>query len=215
MSLPILYSFRRCPYAMRARLAIAASGISVELREVVLKDKPASLLAYSPKGTVPVLITPKNDVLDESLDIMHWALSLQNPHAWLSGLSDEQVADTQFLIANNDGEFKHWLDHYKYADRYPDNTAEFYREQAEKTLKELEQRLSSHHGLIEDKWSLADMALLPFIRQFAFVDKAWFDTAPYPSVRQWLNDFLDSDLFKQIMIQYPQWHEGDEPTIFP
>jgi glutathione S-transferase len=215
MSVPILYSFRRCPYAMRARLAIAVSGMQCELREVVLKDKPTSLLKYSPKGTVPVLIVSKDSIIEESLEIMYWALEQHDPQSWLSQLSESERADTDSLITNNDGDFKYWLDHYKYADRYPENTEQYYREQGEKTLLELEKRLSNGQGLIGAQWTLADIALLPFIRQFAFVDKTWFDQAPYPNVRCWLNDFLDSALFKQIMPKFAQWQEGDEVILFP
>jgi glutathione S-transferase len=199
---------------MRARLAIAVSGVQCEIREVVLKDKPTSLLKYSPKGTVPVLITREDTLLEESLDIMHWALEQHDPHAWLSQLSERERADTDSLISNNDGDFKYWLDRYKYADRYPEHTELYYREQGEKTLAELEQRLSQQQGLMGDQWTLADIALLPFIRQFAFVDKVWFDQAPYPNVRRWLNDFLDSALFKQIMPKFAQWQEGDKVILF-
>lgn len=214
-NLPVLYSFRRCPYAMRARLAIAKSDIQTELREVVLKDKPASLFNLSPKATVPVLQTSEGKVIDESLDIMLWALQQHDPDNWLSKLTDEQQQTTQQLIENNDGEFKFYLDRYKYADRYPEHSELHYRLQGEKTLANLESLLKNNGCLLGADWTLADIAVLPFIRQFAFVDKSWFDQSPYPTVRHWLEDFLQSDLFKRIMLKHPQWHAGDEATVFP
>jgi len=214
-NLPVLYSFRRCPYAMRARLAITSSNIHTELREVVLKDKPASLLALSSKATVPVLLTTGGKVIDESLDIMLWALQQHDPDNWQHNLSDAQQRISQQLIENNDGEFKFYLDRYKYADRYPEHTELHYRQQGEKTLAKLESLLNNNGCLLGANWTLADIAVLPFIRQFAFVDKDWFDQSPYPAVRHWLDDFLKSDLFKRIMLKYPQWHEGDDATLFP
>ncbi len=214
MSKPILYSFRRCPYAMRARLAIATSGIEVELREVVLKDKPQPLLTVSPKGTVPVLITSTGQVIDESIDIMYWALQQSDPLHWLVTTA-EQHAMTTALIDQNDQSFKHFLDRYKYADRYPEHTERYYRQQAETTLNDLEQKLTQNRFLLADHSTLADMALLPFIRQFAFVDKAWFDSAPYPKVRAWLNQFITSDLFATTMTKLPAWQPNDQPVYFP
>ncbi len=214
-NLATLYSFRRCPYAMRARLAIAQSGIHCELREVVLKDKPQQLIELSPKATVPVLLTADDKVIDESIDIAFWALAQHDPDNWYQSLTSEQHEQMLALIENNDGEFKYFLDRYKYADRYPEQDERFYREQGEKTLTRLEQLLTEHDCLLRDSWTLADIALLPFIRQFAFVDKAWFDSAPYPRVRAWLEGFLESDLFRSVMKKYPQWQEGDELVVFP
>ncbi|MED5509865.1 MAG: glutathione S-transferase [Pseudomonadota bacterium] len=214
-NLATLYSFRRCPYAMRARLAIAQSGIQCELREVVLKDKPQQLIELSPKATVPVLLTADDKVIDESIDIAFWALAQHDPDNWYQSLTSEQHEQMLALIENNDGEFKYFLDRYKYADRYPEQDERFYREQGEKTLTRLEQLLTEHDCLLRDSWTLADIALLPFIRQFAFVDKAWFDSSPYPRVRAWLEAFLESDLFRSVMKKYPQWQQGDEPVVFP
>lgn len=214
-NLATLYSFRRCPYAMRARLAIAQSGIQCELREVVLKDKPQQLIELSPKATVPVLLTADDKVIDESIDIAFWALAQHDPDNWYQSLTSEQHEQMLALIENNDGEFKYFLDRYKYADRYPEQDERFYREQGEKTLTRLEQLLTEHDCLLRDSWTLADIALLPFIRQFAFVDKDWFDSSPYPRVRAWLEAFLESDLFRSVMKKYPQWQEGDEPVVFP
>lgn len=214
-NLAVLYSFRRCPYAMRARLAIANSNIALELREIVLRDKPQQLIDISPKATVPALQLPDNTVIDESLDIMHWALEQNDPDDWFKSLSEEQKTLSQKLIANNDGDFKYFLDRYKYADRYPEQTQEYYRLQAEKSLVILEQQLQQNDYLICDKITLADMAILPFIRQFAFADKAWFDQSPYPHVQAWLAEFIESDLFQSIMTKYSAWQFGDKVTLFP
>ncbi len=213
MTYPILYSFRRCPYAMRARSAIAISGLQVDLREVALKDKPAALLTASPKGTVPVLITPNHDIIDESLDIMSWALSQSDPQHWLP--LQEQQAAAKRLIDRNDGDFKYYLDRYKYADRYPEQSERDYREQGEKTLLELEHILQQQPYLLGNRLSSVDIAILPFIRQFASVDKAWFEQAPYPSIRAWLTQFLNSTLFQQIMVKRPTWQENDAVYLFP
>lgn len=214
MSYPILYSFRRCPYAMRARLAIACSNRPVELREIILKNKPEHMLSISPKGTVPVLITVDNTVIDESLDIMYWALQQNDPQGWLN-VTTEQQQITSDLIQHNDSIFKQWLDKYKYADRFPEKTEFYYRQQGEQTLAILEQKLMKHQYLVNESLSLADIALLPFIRQFAFVNKAWFDTAPYPNIQRWLENFIHSDLFNNIMPKLAAWHEDDTPYYFP
>ncbi|MFW5426797.1 MAG: glutathione S-transferase [Methylophagaceae bacterium] len=208
MSNTILYSFRRCPYAMRARMAIAVSGIQVELREVVLRDKPQALLDISLKATVPVLVTQDQKVIDESLDIMHWALKQSDPDNWLADVNDE-------LITNNDGEFKHWLDRYKYADRYSEQTELYYRKQGEKILLFLEERLLTTPYMSGEKITLTDIALFPFIRQFAFVDIAWFEHAPYPTLRGWLHELIKSDLFITSMFKYKPWSEENTLIFFP
>jgi glutathione S-transferase len=164
---------------------------------------------------VPVLVTAEGQVIDESIDIAFWALTQHDPDNWYQSLSSEQHETMLALIENNDGEFKYFLDRYKYADRYPEHSQRYYREQGEKTLTRLEQLLTENGCLLREYWTLADIALLPFIRQFAFVDKAWFDTSAYPRVQAWLADFLESDLFRTVMPKYPQWHEGDEPVLFP
>jgi len=214
MNIAILYSFRRCPYAMRARLSIVISNIKVELREVELRDKPSSLIEMSAKGTVPVLITADRNVIDESLDIMFWSLQQSDPDGWLDNMTIQQKELAQQLIQQNDTEFKYYLDHYKYADRYPDYSKEYYRQKAEQFLLLLEDRLATNNYLMSSVISLADMAILPFIRQFAFVDKAWFDSSPYPRVRAWLQDFIESPLFESIMTKYPKWQE-QESYFFP
>jgi len=214
MTHAILYSFRRCPYAMRARLALAVSGIQVEIREITLRDKPQAMLDLSPKGTVPVLITPDGTLVEESLDLMYWALRQSDPESWLVTAS-QQVTLTRQLIQQNDSEFKQYLDRYKYADRYPEHSEIYYRQQAEKTLVNLEKNLSTNGCLVSENITLADMAILPFIRQFALVDKDWFDSAPYPLLKVWIEKFLNSELFKSIMQKLSPWQDGDDIILFP
>ncbi len=210
-SLPILYSFRRCPYAIRARLAIAQSGIAVEIREVVLRNKPQQLLAISPKGTVPVLLLENGKVLEESLDIMDWAL-FQKRHN--NGLSNAAQQDIGQLIEQNDNSFKYYLDRYKYADRFPEQTELYYRTKAEFFLQDLELRLSKHPFLCGTNPSLADMAIFPFIRQFANVNAEWFQSSPYKNLNSWLRKQLESALFISIMDKYPAWKAESKVFIF-
>lgn len=208
---PILYSFRRCPYAMRARLAIAAAGLCVELREIELRNKPAEMLAISTKGTVPVLLLPTGQVIDQSLDIMHWALAQHDPDCWLDAAS---LRATEELIDWNDGKFKYYLDRYKYADRYPEAPQLAYRSQAEDFLAELETRLSRHHYLSGAGFGMADAAILPFIRQFAAVDAAWFNQAPYPAMQKWLAEFVASHRFTEVMRRYAPWNGAKPQVLF-
>jgi glutathione S-transferase len=191
MTLPILYSFRRCPYAMRARLALAVSGTLCELHEVKLSDKPAALLAASPKATVPVLVLPDGKVLEESLDIMRWCLSRNDPEAWLQ-------RDDPALIATNDGPFKHDLDRYKYPHRHGSDSVA-HRTSGSAFLHELDARLANGGQLCGAERGLADMAIMPFVRQFAATDRAWFDAQPLPHLQRWLAGHLESDLFTAIM----------------
>jgi len=213
-TLPVLYSFRRCPYAMRARLAISYSGIAVALREVILRDMPASLLACSPKSTVPVLVLPDGQVLEESRDIISWALAVNDPDRWQPDPGDTLYQESSRLVDENDAAFKQSLDCYKYAERYPEHPADYYRAQGEVFLGKLERRLEQHVWLCGERISVADVSIFPFVRQFAHVDKAWFDGAAYPRLRAWLNYFLQSALFARIMQKYPQWREGDAATVF-
>lgn len=194
----ILYSFRRCPYAMRARMALRYAGCPVQICEVSLKAKPADMLALSPKGTVPVL-SVDGEVLEESLQIMHWALAWHDPQNW--ALRDDPNAAQQAtqLIERNDTLFKQQLNHYKYAERYPEQSRETYRALAEAVLLDLEQRLERQAYLVAAHPSIADVALMPFVRQFAGVEPDWFATAPYPRLRVWLQGWLESALFKAIM----------------
>ena len=212
---PVLYSFRRCPYAMRARMAVSCSGIQVELREVMLRAMPSSLLACSPKGTVPVLVLPDGRVIDESLDIMRWALAINDPENWWPSGERGLREDIASLIGENDHSFKQHLDRYKYADRYPQYPASVYRDRGEAFLQKLEQRLGQSTWLPGDRMSVADVAIFPFIRQFAFVDKAWFDSRSWPRLQAWLAGLLDSALFTGVMKKYPPWKNGDARTVFP
>ncbi len=207
MSLPVLYSFRRCPYAMRARLALLASGTSCELREVKLSAKPAALRDVSPKATVPVLVLPDGEVIEESIDIMRWSLGRSDPRGWLQ-------RDDAGLIAVNDGAFKHALDRYKYPDRH-DGDALKHRAAGLEFLLELDRRMSLQGQLCGAQPGLADMAILPFARQFAAVDHDWFEAQPLPHVQGWLADHLASELFAAIMIRTRPWQEGDAPVLFP
>ncbi|AZC81952.1 glutathione S-transferase [Pseudomonas chlororaphis] len=197
-----LYSFRRCPYAMRARLALRYSGVPLEIVEVSLKAKPAAMLALSPKGTVPVL-NADGRVIDESLDIMRWALAQHDPQDWL--LKDDGPAQQRIeaLIAENDQLFKLHLNRYKYAERYPEQPMEHYRGQGELFLQQLDELLSQHDYLLADHPSLADMALAPFVRQFAHVDREWFAQTPYRNLQRWLQRFLESEMFTQVMAKPP------------
>nr|WP_256349116.1 glutathione S-transferase [Pseudomonas yamanorum] len=189
-----MYSFRRCPYAMRARMALRYSGVALQIIEVSLKAKPAEMLALSPKGTVPVL-SVDGRVIDESLAIMRWALAQNDPEGWL--LEDDGA--TQALIEENDQGFKYQLDRYKYAERYPEQPMEHYRAEGEVFLSKLEGLLAQREYLLAGHLSLADVALAPFVRQFAHVDREWFGRAPYPRLQAWLQRFLESPLFIAIM----------------
>lgn len=204
MQRPILYSFRRCPYAMRARSALIISGIELDHREVELRDKPAEMLTASPKGSVPVLVLQDGSVIDESWDIMLWALRTQGTHHWL-GENECHVTATLPLLHENDSTFKQALDRYKYPERFPEHPQRFYREQGEAFLQRLETRLTEAPYLLGDTFSIADAALLPFIRQFAAVDSAWFSTAPYPKLRAWLTRYTESEMFAKVMRKFPVW----------
>ncbi|HVK56380.1 MAG TPA: glutathione S-transferase [Burkholderiales bacterium] len=195
---PVLYTFRRCPYAIRARLAIKVSGIEVEMREVDLRNKPQSMLACSPKGTVPVLQLADGAVIEESLDIMRWALAINDPHGWMEGGSDLSV-EALTLVDQNDGSFKRYLDRYKYAERYPEHPADYHREQAEVFLSELESRLGKHTYLTGERPSVSDAAIFPFVRQFAHVDREWFYASRYERLKVWLDGWLQSSLFEAVM----------------
>jgi glutathione S-transferase len=193
-----LYSFRRCPYAMRARMALRYSGVAVNIVEVSLKAKPAEMLALSSKGTVPVL-SADGQVIDESLAIMHWALAQNDPQDWL--LKDDLVGQQLIagLIEENDEVFKVHLDRYKYADRYPEQPMAFYRAEGEVFLRRLDELLEGRDYLLAEHPSLADVALMPFVRQFAHVDREWFGQTPYRRLQSWLQRFLESELFTSVM----------------
>ncbi len=201
---PILYSFRRCPYAMRARSALIASRTDIELREVVLRDKPAEMLAASPKGSVPVLVLPAGKVIDESWDIMLWALRRRDPLNWL-GKGECCVAASLSCVEENDTSFKQDLDRYKYPEHHPEQPQSFWRNAGEQFLQKIEMQLNAAPFLLGEHFSIADAALLPFIRQFAAVDKDWFAGSPYPALRFWLDRYTSSELFSQVMQKFPVW----------
>jgi len=205
MSPPVLYSFRRCPFAIRARLAIANSNLEVELREVFLKDRPQTLYDISPKGTVPVLQLEDGNVIDESIDIMKWALA-QTASNWYSRnieLQDE-------MIYHNDFEFKQWLDKYKYHDCHPENTYEYYRDKCSETLAHYNNILKTQTHLVEESASLAEVAIFPFVRQCANMDREWF-ASTFPNVGRWLESWIQSELFKRVMLKFDAWELGEEP----
>lgn len=204
MAHPILYSFRRCPYAMRARMALLIGGIEVELREVVLRDRPEHMLEISPKGTVPVLLLEDGTILEESMDIMLWALN-----------ESHLVGDWKQLVDGNDGDFKHHLDRYKYNNRY-DNplSPEEHRNHVVAFLEDYDLRLTQTNFLCGKNPTIADYALSPFVRQFANTDRAWFDDLELPQLHRWLNTMLESQTFRTCMVKHPQWKDGDSPVFF-
>jgi len=219
MNKPILYSFRRCPYAIRARMALYYSGVMCELREVVLKSKPVEMLAVSPKGTVPVLLISDDqsefELIEESIDVIQWALDQNDPDHWL------QQSCQDALIAQCDDEFKHWLDRYKYADRYPDFSMSHYFDKACSFLQSLEHNLyenndcegSVRYFLNSNKMSVLDIAIFPFVRQFAFVDKKKFDALDLPKLQIWLECLLTSQVFLSVMQKYPMWVNGETQIV--
>ncbi len=225
-TLPVLYSFRRCPYAMRARLALHASGTAVEHREVVLKNKPAPMLALSPKGTVPVLWLPDAQgadggrVLEQSLDIMLWALRQHDPLAWLPA-TDAGMADALALIAHNDGPFKQQLDRYKYPNRSGLESGAADRDEAALWLHSLDVRLQAAPFLAGEHFGLADAAVAPFVRQYAHTDPGWFAAQAWPALIAWLAAFEGSALFAAIMVKHAPWQAsakvqvGAEATDLP
>lgn len=211
-ALPVLYSFRRCPYAMRARLALAAAEQACELREVALKNKPAEMLAASPKGTVPVLLPGDGTVLEQSLDVMLWALRRNDPLRWLQPDAGA-LPDMLALVAECDDSFKPLLDRYKYPDRHPDG-GEPARELGARFLRDLEDRLSASPQLTGGHATLADAALMPFVRQFAMVDAAWFAAQPWPRLQAWLDGWTGSALFERVMGKYAPWKTGEPGVRF-
>ena len=199
---------------MRARMSIVSAGIRCELREVVLRDKPAELIAISPKATVPVLQLSDGTIIDESLDVMRWALARSDPEAWLSPASaglDEAIA----VIEATETQFKHHLDRYKYPDRYDDADPLEHRAAACDFIETLEERLAATPLLFGERACIADMAIFPFIRQFANTDSDWFAASPYRRTRAWLSRLVDGEHFLAAMKKYPQWHSGDEAVYFP
>jgi len=211
-ALPVLYSFRRCPYAMRARLALAVSGMACELREVVLKAKPAELLAASPKASVPVLVLANGEVIDQSLDIMRWALEHSDPGQWLP--KTPQAAQVLAIIEDCEQTFKPHLDRYKYPGRYAGADPLFHRTAAAAWLSGLEPQLAGTGWLFGAQAGLADMAIAPFVRQFAQTDTDWFESQDWPGLRNWLNTIVSCALFDSVMHKYPPWQSGASAVVF-
>jgi len=210
---PILYSFRRCPYAIRARLAIAAGGKIVELREIMLADKAPEFLQASPSGTVPCLKDGVT-VIDESLDIMFWALEKSDPESLLVPQEGTLAASLE-LVELCDGPFKHHLDRYKYDTRYADANKQAERAQASTFLQLLDGRLTDRSWLFGARASLADFAVLPFVRQFANADRDWFDQQDWETLKTWLIAFERSAIFQAVMPKWQKWRTGDEQILFP
>lgn len=199
----ILYSYRRCPYAMRARMALRYAGIDVEHREIELRNKPQSMLLASPKGTVPVLCVD-DLVLDQSLDIMHWAISQSDPDKWRN--ADDAIA--QAWIEKNDGPFKVLLDQYKYPNRFPALDAEaVLNEILQIMLLPMEKSLQNSQYLLGEKMTWVDIAIFPFIRQFSMVDAKKFEQLPISATKQWLALLLESELFHSVMHKHPVWRD--------
>ncbi|MBP57236.1 MAG: glutathione S-transferase [Rhodobiaceae bacterium] len=196
---------------MRARMAIHISGQKCELREVLLRDKPPSMLDYSAKGTVPVLILQDGKVIDESLDVIDWALNINDPDDWQRSKDKEK---TKELIKINDGEFKYHLDRYKYSKRYDNEDPEFHRKKCLKFIESINNELNNSEYIFDDNISYADIVLLPFIRQFRIADIEWFDSLPYDNLKKWLSSFLGSSLLNSIMKKYDLWKEGDKSIVF-
>ncbi|MCP4862318.1 MAG: rhodanese-related sulfurtransferase [Planctomycetes bacterium] len=210
-AMPVLYSFRRCPYAMRARLALSVSEQACVVREVALKNRPEELYAASSKGTVPVLVLANGEVIDESLAVMQWALQQRDPEGWLPSAGHEK--EMRALIASNDGDFKFHLDRYKYATRYEGVVAEEHRDKASAFLQQLDQRLQDSAYLFGEQPSLADMAIAPFVRQFSIADSAWFQQQPWPRLIAWLEAFINSPRFASIMTKRVTWEQTHDPLI--
>jgi len=213
-ALPILYSLRNCPYAMRARIAIFKAKQTVLLRDLVLSNKPEEMLQASPKGTVPVVVLADGRVIEESLEVMLWAFNETDPDDLLHCQRDNSLVEMLELIYEFDHDFKTCLEQYKCAKRYKENNLIEQRAACELYIQKLELRLTKHAYLMSDKESLADIALLPFIRQFARIERQWYLQSPYPNVRLWLNNYLQSPMFTKVMAKYPLWLTSHEEVLF-
>ena len=214
MSLPILYSLRQCPYAMRARLGLLLAQQSVMLRDIIMSDIPEEMFEASPKGEVPVLVLNDRTVIDESIDIMRWALNKNDPQDLLYNNHPCRIKEIQKFIQHNDNKFVEALKKYKAASRYHDDVEVKHRQQCEMFIKDLESRLSRHEYIFGDEPSLADYAILPFIRQFSRVDRKWYLQSPYPKLRNWLERHYQNPIFSKAMKKYPQWLDAKEEIIF-
>lgn len=199
---------------MRARLALMVSNRACELREVVLRDKPQEMFEVSAKGTVPILIDVDGRVLDQSIDIMLWGLRQNDPEKWLIP-EQGSVAEMLALIAEFDDGFKYHLDRYKYPERYPGVDAQTHRHEGALYLEKLNARLNAAKYLFGNNIALADMAIAPFVRQFAHTDKGWFNQQPWPGLQAWLAGFTDSEIYSSVMQKYPKWESGNPGVVFP
>ncbi len=208
---PLLYTYRRCPYAMRARMALIEAGIEFDAYEIVLRNKPAAMLAASPKGTVPVMVLPSGEVLEESLDIMRWSFMQVSQQGDKHGWNEAQTPRNLALVALNDGEFKKQLDTYKYPERFAPGESVRQRDLAiGNFFLQLEQSLSAEKYLGGSQASAADLAIFPFVRQFRAVNEKWFDAQALPATQAWLQAWLDSTLFERCMKKLP----SDERMAF-
>ena len=213
MSYPILYSFKRCPYAMRARMALQLAEIKCEIREIRLSNKPEHMLEVSPKGTVPILIL-EDKVIDESYDIVNWIIEESN--IFNDNLGSEQKDLTESLIKRFDDEFKYHLDRYKYATRYENTDSEFHRAKCLKVLIDLETIVSKGKWIFGEKLNKLDISIFPFIRQFRIANPEWFDSLEEISrIKNILKNYLDSEEFKKVMFKYDEWQLGAKPVYFP
>lgn len=203
MTAPVLYSFRRCPFAMRSRMALDAAAVSFEHREILLRNKPRQMIEASPKGTVPVLVLNNGEVIDESLDIMRWALDYHDPENWR-----QSNQATQEFIALCDGPFKHHLDRYKYASRYAQEDSLYHREHAQKILQLFDIQIQKHGFLAGTQPNIADVATFPFIRQFSIADPSYFHQLELPALQKWLTFWLESTRFQRIMKKHPIFQES-------
>ena len=213
MNYPILYSFIRCPYAMRVRMILKLADIKCELREVRLNNKPEHMLEASPKGTVPVLIL-EDKIIDESIDIVNWALNITN--VFEGNIKQDQINLTEELIDLFDDKFKYHLDRYKYSNRYEDVDVEHHQNKCLNILKKLETIIDGTNWIFGDSISKLDILILPFIRQFRIADQEWFDSQQnIPGIQRVLMNFLDSNIFKSVMNKYEEWSEGSDKIYFP
>lgn len=209
---PILYSFRRCPYAIRARFALAYSGVECELREVDLKNKPQELFDLSPKATVPVLLLPNGEIIKESMDIIHYALAYNDPEKWCY----PNTTLTNAIICKNDTIFVPTLHKYKYYQRYPEESKATYLQQTELVfISEIEEILQHSSYIAGQQISLVDIAIFPFIRQWALADREWFDHSPYSHIRKWLEGIMSTALYDKVMEKHTPWQPKDDVIIFP
>lgn len=212
-SIPTLYGFRRCPYVIRTKVTLAYSGISYRLREIKLSNKPQAMLDISSKGAVPVMQLAGGQVIDESMDIIYYALGTNDPDGW-NDLSSVEQERAQQLIIRNDTEFVPLLNKYKYFEQHPEQKQEFYREQIEaQFFADMDALLGTQGYLVSDKISIADVAIFPLVRQFAYADKDWFFTSQYTHIIRWLESFLESPIFKRVMEKHPVWQEGEEGIL--